>query len=195
MSEDPLDSQEFHELCMDYRAASESYAQICFQRLQDFVRSKFIDIPKSAPDAQEREQVEAFIERAGFKWGYSELESWVRRMAEHAVKELAALHQAASEPTDAPYSHISPTSAFTVQATYEHTGKMKPRQFPDDEPTDALDAARYRWLRQQCWDNTLCVVTRPQTSIRAGSDCPTRGRLDAAIDAAMAERPAEGGSK
>ena len=56
MSECPLDSQEFHELCMAYRAATGTSAsrtspRACFRRLQDFVRSKFIDIHKSAPDA------------------------------------------------------------------------------------------------------------------------------------------------
>ena len=110
---------------------------------------------------------------------------------------LAALPQAASEPTDAPYSHISPTSAFTVQATYEHTGKMKPRQFPDDEPTDALDAARYRWLRGRCDDCAVELSFSP--SVERGWITVQQGNeqgpaLDAAIDAAMAKRAAEGGS-
>ena len=33
-------------------------------------------------------QLEAFIKRAGFNYGWSNLESWARRMAEQAVLEL-----------------------------------------------------------------------------------------------------------
>jgi hypothetical protein len=51
---------------------------------------------------------------------------------------------------------------------------------------DALDAARYRWLREQNWNNCdLCVVVNPKDTVRLGSDCPSGDRLDAAIDAAM----------
>lgn len=38
-----------------------------------------------------RPQLEAFIKRAGFTWGWRELESWARRMAERAVLELNRL--------------------------------------------------------------------------------------------------------
>ena len=45
-----------------------------------------------------------------------------------------------------------------------------------------IDAERYRLLRRQHWDGALCVVMRPTTSVRTGSDCPRLWRLDAAID-------------
>jgi hypothetical protein len=51
---------------------------------------------------------------------------------------------------------------------------------------DARDAARYRWLRQQHWDEApLCVVMRPREAVKLGHDCPALDRLDAAIDQAM----------
>jgi hypothetical protein len=55
------------------------------------------------------------------------------------------------------------------------------------------DARRYRELRECNWyDSPLCVVTRPKESVRPGSDCPSLGRLDAALDAALAAMPTEG---
>jgi hypothetical protein len=53
----------------------------------------------------------------------------------------------------------------------------------------AADAARYRWLRRQNWnDATLCVVMCPSRAVKLGHDCPAGDRLDAAIDAAMQGR-------
>jgi hypothetical protein len=50
----------------------------------------------------------------------------------------------------------------------------------------ALDAARYRWLRQQHWNEApMCVVAQPRQAVKLGHDCPTLERLDAAIDGAM----------
>ena len=55
---------------------------------------------------------------------------------------------------------------------------------------DAQDAKRYRWLREQAWfDGPLCVLRDPKNVLTRGrglgADCPSRDRLDAAIDAAM----------
>lgn len=48
------------------------------------------------------------------------------------------------------------------------------------------DAERYRWLRMaDWWDSSVCVIKDPKSQARLGSDCPSRDRLDAAIDAAM----------
>jgi hypothetical protein len=44
-------------------------------------------LPVSDPT---KEQLEAFIQRAGFTYGWERLESWARRMAEQAVVELNA---------------------------------------------------------------------------------------------------------
>ena len=50
-------------------------------------------------------------------------------------------------------------------------------------------AARYRWLREQHWDNSvLCVTTHPKQNLRLGAYCPSGELLDAAIDAARKER-------
>jgi len=50
------------------------------------------------------------------------------------------------------------------------------------------DAARYEWLRRQHWsDASMCVVMKPRSAVRLGHDCPAVDRLDAAIDAAMAQ--------
>ncbi|MEW6316263.1 MAG: hypothetical protein AB1670_07710 [Pseudomonadota bacterium] len=53
---------------------------------------------------------------------------------------------------------------------------------------DALvkDAERYRWLRMaDWWDSPLCAVRNPAKQVKLGSDCPSRDRLDDAIDAAL----------
>lgn len=52
--------------------------------------------------------------------------------------------------------------------------------------SDATDAARYRWLREQNWNESeMAVVCRPKEAVKLGFDCPSRKRLDDAIDAAM----------
>lgn len=49
-----------------------------------------------------------------------------------------------------------------------------------------LDAARYRWLRKQHWnDAAIAVVADPKKNVRLGTYCPSEELLDAAIDAAM----------
>ena len=54
-------------------------------------------------------------------------------------------------------------------------------------PTDdARDATRYRWLREQHWNEAdMAVVCHPKKSVKLGFDCPSGQRLDEAIDAAM----------
>lgn len=50
------------------------------------------------------------------------------------------------------------------------------------------NAARYRWLREQHWsDSKFAVVSNPKTAVNLGSICPSRERLDEAIDAAIGE--------
>lgn len=51
---------------------------------------------------------------------------------------------------------------------------------------DKRDAERYRWLREQHWNEAkLCVVARPKEAVKLGHDCPSFDRLDAEIDAAI----------
>lgn len=48
------------------------------------------------------------------------------------------------------------------------------------------NAARYLWLREQHWsDSKFAVVSNPKTAVSLGSICPSRERLDEAIDAAI----------
>ena len=51
---------------------------------------------------------------------------------------------------------------------------------------DAVDAQRYRWLREQHWSNSdICCVDEPKQNVRLGGTCPSGDLLDSAIDAAM----------
>lgn len=51
------------------------------------------------------------------------------------------------------------------------------------------DAARYRTLREMdWWQSPLCVVVDPKINVKLGSDCPSRERLDAMVDAARSTK-------
>ena len=51
------------------------------------------------------------------------------------------------------------------------------------------DAERYRHLREQRWDTAdLFVIAGTKSAVRLGTDCPSHGRLDAAIDDAIASK-------
>ena len=51
------------------------------------------------------------------------------------------------------------------------------------------EAARYRALREMHWsESPMVVVTKPKASLRLGAECPSRERLDEAIDAAIAAK-------
>ena len=55
------------------------------------------------------------------------------------------------------------------------------------------DARRYRWLREMSWcDGPFAVVRNPYSSVRLGSDCPSRDLLDDAIDAEIAKAAING---
>jgi hypothetical protein len=69
-------------------------------------------------------------------------------------------------------------------------------QAQSDAQANEKDAARYRWLRMQDWfDGELYVLPDPKAvltrGLGLGADCPSRERLDSAIDAAM---QAQGGN-
>ena len=74
---------------------------------------------------------------------------------------------------------------------YEHDGARRLRDFFEDHDMlrllidqDATDAARYRWLRSQHWEEgTLSVVSAKR--VLPGSDCPSYRRLDEIIDRMM----------
>lgn len=50
------------------------------------------------------------------------------------------------------------------------------------------DAERYRWLRMaDWWSSPLCVIRSPKKQAKPGTDCPSRDRLDSAIDESMSQ--------
>lgn len=54
------------------------------------------------------------------------------------------------------------------------------------------DTDRYRWLRTaDWWSSPLCVVRNPKEQAKPGTDCPSRDRLDSAIDAAMSKEQSQ----
>ena len=68
------------------------------------------------------------------------------------------------------------------------------RQLERENAELRKDAERYRWLRNQDWfSSPISAVRNPKKAVKLGHDCPSRERLDAAIDAAKEnknERPA-----
>ena len=53
------------------------------------------------------------------------------------------------------------------------------------------NAARYEWLRGQFWHKSnLFVVQGDKSNVMLGTRCPSKSSLDAAIDAAMADKGA-----
>ncbi len=59
--------------------------------------------------------------------------------------------------------------------------------------TDAVDAARYRLLRELMWHNSnLFVVAGGKDRIKLGTDCPSLERLDSIVDALLALRASQG---
>jgi hypothetical protein len=79
----------------------------------------------------------------------------------------------------------------TLSTSDSAAGNQKPNELTANADVSAYiaslveDAERYRWLRQQYWNNApLCVVAQPKQAVKLGHDCPSLDRLDAAIDAA-----------
>jgi hypothetical protein len=93
-----------------------------------------------------------------------------------------AVMYAAQEPNPAKHDYRGKTLAMFA---YVRDLEAKVRLL-SGAGEDAKDAARYRWLRKQSWDEgMLCVVAWPRQAVRLGHDCPSLQRLDAAIDAAL----------
>lgn len=62
-------------------------AKECIRPLTPFEQP---EAKREASQEPAREELEAFIKRAGFNYGWENLESWARRMAEQAVRESRA---------------------------------------------------------------------------------------------------------
>ena len=92
------------------------------------------------------------------------------------------------QESTASYIRISKFEKAGYVPFYKHP---RPPQRGPEQDIDALraDAERYRWLREQSWhEASMCVVLQPKGAVRLGFDCPTLGRLDNVIDAAMQEK-------
>jgi hypothetical protein len=80
------------------------------------------------PSEPTQEQLDAFIKRAGFSYGWQNLESWARRMAEKAVEELnkATLKNQASVTQDAgdPAREILNNLARRLRMAKQHESRM-----------------------------------------------------------------------
>lgn len=114
-----------------------AYAQRPAQEPREYMPVPLLRLVSSAPaHGQEarkmRENVRA-ISAGTVARGHSaesvKLNAAIRDLAEN-IQALQALMQSAD---DGSYKHVPLKRAFTVQATYKHIGKLKPRQFPLDE--------------------------------------------------------------
>ncbi|CAE6899696.1 hypothetical protein [Paraburkholderia domus] len=82
---------------------------------------------------------------------------------------------------------------YEIEVRYPQPVEQTERALTDE----ARDAARYRWLRRQHWNEAdMFVVAGSKSQVRLGTDCPSLVRLDDAIDAALtAAQPASGDQK
>lgn len=85
-----------------------------------------------------------------------------------------------------------PDKPDNIAALFDHLRTLQAEVDRRTAECEALrvDADRYQWLRMQDWfDGPLCVLRDPKAALTRGSglgaDCPSRMRLDTAIDAAM----------
>jgi hypothetical protein len=82
----------------------------------------------------QREQLEAFIRRAGFTYGWENLESWARRMAEQAVKELNA---APADPRTTGW--VAPKDHYTTPVLFNpYTGQPRDVRDVQSDPQGIL---------------------------------------------------------
>lgn len=71
------------------------------------------------------------------------------------------------------------------QIRAKQAAKPKHSPLPAAQASDAEDAARYRWLREQQWNTAqVFVVFGGKSHVRLGTDCPSLERLDTIIDRA-----------
>lgn len=73
-----------------------------------------------------------------------------------------------------PYTNVDSARTDGAEEAEDYVGVLR-------------DAERYRWLRAQHWGTSpLVVVVDPKNSVKLGRDCPSKDRLDEAIDREMA---------
>lgn len=130
------------------------------------------------------EQVVAILE------GRSEVEQ-LRAERDAALAELKALRIQVGTLTEW-YSNaldvISEVTAAIPGVTYMDPPDGGDVSIPEQIRRMAKDAGRYRWLRMaDWWSSSLCVIRSPKKQAKPGTDCPSRDRLDSAIDEAMSQ--------
>lgn len=119
------------------------------------------------------------------------LNTRLQRERDAALAELEALRIQVSTLTEW-YSNaldvISEVSAAIPGVTYMDPPDGGDVSIPEQIQRMAKDAERYRWLRTaDWWVSPLCVIRDPKQNAKLGSDCPSRDRLDSAIDEAMSQ--------
>lgn len=105
-----------------------------------------------------------------------------------AGEDMDAINRALDEHArvlDKAYSYIVDNARLAEEVDRLREALTREEaQYPDMQ----RDAERYRWLRLQDWDTSpLAVVANPMAAIKLGHDAPSRDRLDAMIDAHVAE--------
>lgn len=84
---------------------------------------------------------------------------------------------------------LARASANTLHEACDESAAAIIRSLADQVEALQADAERYRFLRIQHWsESEICVVSSPKEAVKLGYDCPSADRLDAAIDAQIAER-------
>lgn len=96
-----------------------------------------------------REQLEAFITRAGFRWGWENLESAARRMAEHACIELQAAHLAAQAewPSEEDVARLFHDEYERLAPSFGYETREDTRVFDANSPNGQLMIAVCRNVR------------------------------------------------
>lgn len=88
--------------------------------------------PAQGPEAiKVQEKVRAIGTESEGAQGYSHESEAIRAIVRDFVASIEALQNVHS-PEESDYKHVPLKTAFTVKATYQFTGKMAARQFPDE---------------------------------------------------------------
>ena len=112
--------------------------------------------------------------------------------------ELCQWLRANSSGINGPAAEAAETIEYLAELSVKHFQQAmkngaKANAFRIEADELRKDAIRYAWLRKQDWETgLLAVVADPKKAIKLGHDAPSRARLDAAIDAAMAAELAIG---
>lgn len=119
-----------------------------------------------------------------------------RNLSQIAKEHLAGM-KAPTKPVTASGADVIPfdieLARFNCKVNaairYMMADAMLDERAKHDKESLDLDAVRYRWLREQNWnESSLSVVCNPIEAVKLGHDCPSGQRLDDIIDAAMSAK-------